>query len=78
LFGDPELTPIKGQLMLLLPQPEVKYADLDAPKDIYMFPRERRDYPRGEPRGGDWSLEPDAQQAARIFHGHKDFFARMK
>jgi D-amino-acid oxidase len=38
LFGDTELIPIKGQLALLLPQPEVQYMTL-GPSDTYMFPR---------------------------------------
>lgn len=38
LFGDTELTPIKGQLAFLLPQPEVDYMTL-GPAGTYMFPR---------------------------------------
>ena len=37
LFDDAELTPVKGQLTILLPQPEVQYAVLAG--DLYMFPR---------------------------------------
>ena len=37
LFSDQELTPIKGQLVFLLPQPEVDYMTLGA--GTYMFPR---------------------------------------
>ena len=38
LFGDAELTPIKGQLAFLLPQPEVDYMTI-GPRGTYMFPR---------------------------------------
>lgn len=38
LFGDQELTPIKGQLTVLLPQAEVNYLTL-MEDDLYMFPR---------------------------------------
>src|SRR5215471_627063 len=38
LFGDEELTPIRGQLVVLLPQPEIDYMTL-GPNNIYMFPR---------------------------------------
>jgi glycine/D-amino acid oxidase-like deaminating enzyme len=38
LFGDQELTPVKGQLVFLLPQAEVEYMTV-GPGDIYMFPR---------------------------------------
>jgi hypothetical protein len=59
LFGDPELVPLKGQLTVLLPQPEVDYATLAG--DLYMFARTahsprrharaRGRYARTEPRG---------------------------
>ena len=38
LFGDSELIPIKGQLVFLLPQPEVDYMTI-GPDGNYMFPR---------------------------------------
>ena len=38
IFNDPELIPIKGQLVFLLPQPEVDYMTI-GPNGIYMFPR---------------------------------------
>lgn len=38
LFGDPEITPVKGQLVFLLPQPEIDYMTV-GPSNIYMFPR---------------------------------------
>src|SRR5437899_13008274 len=37
LFNDQELTPIKGQLTVLLPQPEIEYAT-ELP-GLYMSPR---------------------------------------
>src|SRR5436190_6460848 len=37
LFRDEELTPIRGQLTFLLPQPEIEYMTV-GPDDIYMFP----------------------------------------
>jgi glycine/D-amino acid oxidase-like deaminating enzyme len=37
LFDDDELTPVKGQLTFLLPQPEVQYATIVG--DLYMFSR---------------------------------------
>ena len=38
LFEDTELIPIKGQLVFLLPQPELDYMTI-GPNGIYMFPR---------------------------------------
>ena len=37
LFSDEQLTPVRGQLTILLPQPEVEYAVLA--ENLYMFPR---------------------------------------
>ena len=37
LFKDDQLTPVKGQLTFLLPQPEVDYIYLRG--ELYMFPR---------------------------------------
>ncbi len=64
LFSDPELTPVKGQLTFLLPQPEVDYITLG--DDLYMFPRHD-----GILLGGTWergvsTLEPDLAARNRI------------
>ncbi len=37
LFGDEQLMPIKGQLTILFPQPEVDYIAIQ--RGLYMFPR---------------------------------------
>ncbi len=78
LFGDDELTPIKGQLTLLLPQPEVNYVYLDGARDLYMFPRRDAIILGGSHQQGIWSTEPDETQAARIFEGHKQIAAGMR
>ena len=54
LFGDPELTPIKGQLTVLLPQPEVDYVALT--EDLYMFPRTDGILLGGTFEVGEWAL----------------------
>ena len=36
LFNDAELTPVKGQLTFLLPQPEVEYATLGPGRSLYV------------------------------------------
>jgi glycine/D-amino acid oxidase-like deaminating enzyme len=78
LFGDDELAPIKGQLTLLLPQPEVNYVYLDGARDLYMFPRRDAVILGGSHQQGIWSTEPDEAQAARIFEGHKQIAAGMR
>ncbi|MEA3064642.1 MAG: D-amino-acid oxidase [Sphingomonadales bacterium] len=72
LLGDTELRPARGQLAILLPQPEIRYAyTLEAG---YMFPR-----PDGIVLGGtfeldEWSTEPQPEAIARILASHKALF----
>lgn len=75
LFGDEALIPVKGQLAVLLPQPEVDYVIVGAG---YMFPR-----PDGIVLGGTFergveSLAVEPEVIARIVASHGDFFSRMR
>jgi len=75
LFGDTEMYPIKGQLTILQPQPEVQYVTL--PPDGYMFPRKD-----GIVLGGTFqhhvsTLEPDLAAEERVLASHAKFFATM-
>lgn len=72
LFDDEQLTPIKGQLTFLLPQPEVQYAA--CPNDLYMFPRSDGILLGGTHEYGEWSLEPNLAKKQEIISGHKAFF----
>jgi glycine/D-amino acid oxidase-like deaminating enzyme len=65
LFGDSELTPIRGQLTFLLPQPEVDYMTV-GPGDIYMFPRQDGILLGGTHERDSWNMEPDAATVARV------------
>jgi D-amino-acid oxidase len=76
LFGDRELTPIKGQLTVLLPQPEVDYATVT--EDLYMFPRRDGILLGGTHERGVESLEPDLEAENRILAGHRAIFEGMK
>jgi glycine/D-amino acid oxidase-like deaminating enzyme len=76
LFGDDELTPIKGQLSFLLPQPEVDYIVIG--EGLYMFPRSDGILLGGTFERGNWTLEPDAAATQRILDGHRRLFAAMK
>jgi glycine/D-amino acid oxidase-like deaminating enzyme len=76
LFGDDELMPIKGQLTVLLPQPEVDYITLT--NELYMFPRRDGILLGGTHERGQWTLEPDTDAAARVLDGHTRFFAAMR
>lgn len=75
LFGDEELTPVKGQLTVLLPQPEIDYIVLA--DDLYMMPRSDGILLGGTHERGEWSLEPNREAMDRIVAGHAEFFAAM-
>lgn len=82
LVGDDELTPLKGQLTLLVPQPEVDYATFGAatPQSggfVHMQPRRDGIALGGTSVEGEWSLEPDAEARRRIVEAHLDLFSRM-
>ena len=77
LFNDAELTPVKGQLSFLIPQPEVDYCTI-GPGDLYMFPRRDGILLGGTHQEGNWDLEPDAAQTERIVSGHAKLFGGMR
>jgi len=76
LFGDETLIPIRGQLAILEPQPEIAYAFTgDAG---YMFPR-----PDGILLGGTfernvWDATPQPDAIARIVASHQRLFAGFR
>jgi glycine/D-amino acid oxidase-like deaminating enzyme len=76
LFDDDALTPVKGQLTVLLPQPEVQYSVISG--DFYMFSRSDGVLLGGTHVEGDWSLEPDLAATARILAGHKAIFDGLR
>lgn len=76
LFGDEELMPIKGQLTVLLPQPEVDYITLT--DDLYMFPRRDGILLGGTHERDVWTLEPNEAAARHVLEGHARFFQEMK
>lgn len=72
LFGDNILQPVRGQLAILLPQPEVRYAV--AGVWGYMFPR-----PDGILLGGTferdvWETKAEPERIERIVAAHQAFF----
>src|SRR4030095_16564524 len=58
LFNDAGVVPIKGQLTVLAPQPEVEYITI-GPGDLVMMPRQDGVILGGTHERGEWSLEPD-------------------
>ncbi|MGF1550300.1 MAG: FAD-dependent oxidoreductase [Sphingomonadaceae bacterium] len=76
LFGDQELTPVRGQLAILLPQPEIGYAYTGSAG--YMFPRPDGILLGGTFERGIWSTEPDPHDIARIVAAHRRLFGGFR
>ncbi|HYU98579.1 MAG TPA: FAD-dependent oxidoreductase [Pyrinomonadaceae bacterium] len=70
LFNDEKLIPVRGQLEVLLPQPEVDYCYLAA--GSYMFPRRDGIILGGTWDHDDWNLEPDPKTTAAILEAHAE------
>jgi len=77
LFDDPDVMPIKGQLTVLAPQPEVDYITV-GPGDLYMMPRQDGIILGGTHERGEWSMEPNPSEAIRILQGHAALFATLR
>lgn len=76
LFADRELMPIKGQLHVLLPQPEVDYAMVG--NGLYMFPRRDGIILGGTFERGVETMEVNRDAEQRIIAGHKRIFEGMR
>jgi D-amino-acid oxidase len=72
LFGDMDLHPARGQLAILLPQPEVKYAFMGSAG--YMFPRADGILLGGTFELDQWDATPDPKMIANILASHKRFY----
>jgi len=72
LFGDPELQPIRGQLAILEPQPNIRYAALGG--FGYMFPRADGILLGGTFERDVWDPTPQPADITRIIASQKSFF----
>jgi hypothetical protein len=72
LFGDTELQPVRGQLAILLPQPEVRYCAAGA--FGYMMAREDGIVLGGTFEEDEWSTVPVPQTISNIIARQKHFF----
>lgn len=68
LFGDGGIEPIRGQLAILLPQPEIGYAYTG--EAGYMFPRPDGILLGGTFERGEWLAEPQQADIDRILASH--------
>lgn len=84
LVGDSELLPLKGQLIVLVPQEEVTYSTnggvANSPPGVFVHMMPRRD---GIILGGTsqrdvWTTEIDEAERARVVDGHKGLFESMR
>jgi glycine/D-amino acid oxidase-like deaminating enzyme len=75
LFNDAELTPVRGQLEILLPQPEIDYCYLS---NGYMFPRRDGIVLGGTWDHDDWSLTPNPEQATGILEAHTEIMKNLR
>jgi D-amino-acid oxidase len=76
LFGDFELIPAKGQLVVVLPQPEVTYNMIG--DGIYAFPRRDGVLLGGTDQRGVWTLDPDQAEVTRVLAAQKLVFASLR
>jgi len=73
LFGDEELIPVKGQLCVLVPQPEVDYV-VSTADGLYMMPRHDGIVLGGTHERGVWDLAVSQEATERILAGHTRLF----
>jgi glycine/D-amino acid oxidase-like deaminating enzyme len=87
LVGDDAMVPLKGQLTVLVPQPEVDYGTFgglpgSSPPEgglgIHMQPRSDGIVLGGTSERGEWSMEPDQQAMERIVGAHGAVFSAMR
>ena len=85
LFGDRELLPLKGQLTVMVPQPEINYHTGGGTRPaapgslgIHMMPRSDGIILGGTSQRDVWTMEPDENERKRVVDGHIELFSGMK
>ena len=85
LFNDPELMPLKGQLVVLVPQPEITYSTSGsgpaAPPEagfIHMMPRSDGIILGGTSQRDVWTLDVDEKDRQRVVETHIELFNSMR
>lgn len=78
LFGDPEITPAKGQLVFMPPDLEVDYLTIGGgSSNLYMFSRSDVLLLGGTFKVGDYSTHPEPDETRRIVAEHQRIFSRF-
>jgi glycine/D-amino acid oxidase-like deaminating enzyme len=75
LMGDEQLIPIKGQLTVLLPQPEIDYTVLE--DHYYMFPRRDGILLGGTFERDQWDMSPDREAEKKVIEAHQRIFTPL-
>jgi len=85
LFNDPDLMPLKGQLTLLVPQPEITYSTSGGARQlppnsgfIHMMPRTDGIALGGTSLRDDWTLTVNEVERKRVVDTHIELFDLMK
>lgn len=86
LFDDQALVPLKGQLTILIPQPEVQYgtsgglgSDQSSPSGfLHMMPRGDGIVLGGTSERGISTLEPNEEERQRVVARHIELYAAMR
>ena len=85
LFTDPELIPLKGQLIVLIPQPEVTYGTTGVarqlPPDsgfVHMMPRSDGIILGGTSLRDNWSLDIEQNERKRVMDLQTELFNSMR
>ena len=85
LFGDQELIPFKGQLTVMVPQPEVQYHTNGgvppvpgASLGIHMMARSDGIILGGTSQRNVWTLDPDEDERKRVVESHIAVFSAMR
>jgi D-amino-acid oxidase len=85
LFKDPELIPLKGQLVVLVPQPEITYATSGIGRQLppnsgflHMMPRSDGIVLGGTSIRDNWSMEVEEKDRQRVMDLHMEFFNGMR
>lgn len=86
LFNDPELTPLKGQLVVLVPQEEITYGTTGGARApvtpeagfVHMMPRSDGIILGGTSIRDNWSLEVEEKDRQRVIDAHIELFAAVR
>jgi D-amino-acid oxidase len=85
LFNDPDLMPLKGQLTLLMPQPEITYATSGGARQlppnsgfIHMMPRTDGIALGGTSLRDDWTTTVNETERKRVVDTHIELFDLMR